>query len=160
MAAAAYLPQFASSTSAGEYAQLHVKGHPMLAYFMGNAPLAAHVRRFAALSMRNILYLQADIQFLEKKLLLAENRDSRSGRGKESSYSLNWQDLKDSANSENKEQYELIRDLRVLMEQYGKLITPPLPVHPRIEVLMTSSTRASTPSASRISQNRGEFVAA
>lgn len=122
MAAAAYLPQFASSTSAGEYWQQHVKGHPMLAYFMGNAPLAAHVRRFATLSMRNILYLQAEIQFLEKKLLLAEIRDSRSGRGKESSYSLNWQDLKDSANSENKEQYELIRDLRRLMEEYEQAL--------------------------------------
>lgn len=154
MAAAAYPSQSASSTSAGEYAQQHVKGYPMLAYLMGNAPLAAHVRRFATLSMRNILYLQADIQFLEKKLFVAENRDSRSG------YSLNWQHLKDSANSENKEQYELIRDLRVLMEQYGKLIAPLLPAHPRIEVLMTSSTRASTPSASRISQNRSEFVAA
>jgi len=120
----------------------------MLAYLMGNAPLAAHVRRFATLSMRNILYLQAEIQFLEKKLLLAENKDSRSGRGKELSYSLNWQHLKDSANSENKEQYELIRDLRRLMEEYGKLITPLLPAHPRIEVLMTSSTRASAPSTS------------
>ena len=144
MAAAAYL----QSASAGEYAQQHVKGHPMLAYLMGNAPLTAHVRRFATLSMRNILYFQAEIQFLEKKLLLAENRDSRSGRGRELSYSVNWQHLKDAARSESKEQYELIQELRTLMKDYGKLITPLLLAHPRIEMLMTLSTRGSTHSAS------------
>ncbi|OCL10763.1 hypothetical protein AOQ84DRAFT_251466, partial [Glonium stellatum] len=97
-------------------------GYPMLAYHMGKAPLAAHVRRFPALSMRIILYLQAEIQFWERRLLIAETRDSQRSQGNESSFARNWQYLKGSADSENKEQYEVFQKLLPLMKDYGKPI--------------------------------------
>lgn len=89
---------------------------------MGKAPLAAHVRRFPALSMRIILYLQAEIQFWERRLLIAETRDSQRSQGNESSFARNWQYLKGSADSENKEQYEVFQKLLPLMKDYEDAI--------------------------------------
>jgi hypothetical protein len=54
------------------------KGYPQVATFIGNRPEMAIVRRFGSLNARNILYLQAELMYIEKQLLACEKKDAKS----------------------------------------------------------------------------------
>ncbi|KAF2730148.1 hypothetical protein EJ04DRAFT_580063 [Polyplosphaeria fusca] len=61
-----------------QYAEQHVKGYPLLAYWFAQHPRALHLRRFSALSVRMLLHHQHRLVDLEDKLLKRENEDAAS----------------------------------------------------------------------------------
>lgn len=102
-----------------DYRQRHTPGYPALSYFLGMAPQSTHLRRFSAISMRNLLYLQHELQALEIRLLEAECRDSRSGQGDESSYAKDFSYLKLSAETSGPhKQYDIFIETKEKIKEY------------------------------------------
>lgn len=98
-----------------------VPGYPKLAGQMGLLPETAMFRRFGALNARNLLYLQAELVGLEKKLRELECADSKDPHGMKSQYALDWYWLKNSADDGDEEQLSLIRRIRETLREYSKL---------------------------------------
>ncbi|KAF2806055.1 uncharacterized protein BDZ99DRAFT_501582 [Mytilinidion resinicola] len=105
-----------SGAASADYSQRHVKGYPGLAHLMAVDPHAFHVRGYHTSSVRNILYLQAELGELEEKLLQAEVKDSRSPEGDE--YSKKWHRLRDSSGK----QIEAWNELMQVLPKYQKAI--------------------------------------
>ena len=98
----------------------HVNGYPKLARHMEISPEAAIFRRFGALNARNLLYLQAELVHLEKKLCELERRDNQSSEGKKSQYARDWFWLSRSENDGNNEQWQTVLDIREKLAEYSK----------------------------------------
>ena len=99
---------------------LHVNGYPKLAYHMGTSPEVTIFRRFGALNAKNLLYLQAELVHLEKKLCELEERDNQSGEGMKSQYARDWFWLSRSENDGNNEQWQTVLDIRKKLGEYSK----------------------------------------
>lgn len=100
-------------------------GYPKLAEHFGNNPDFASVRRFGALSARNLLYYQAELLELEKELEDIEERDNTNSLydvTKDRAASWIW--LGGKGNLANREQYDLVLRLRVLLQQYSSYTYP------------------------------------
>jgi hypothetical protein len=52
-------------------------GYPQIATFMAHNPEMLMVRRFRGLNARNLLYLQAELVYIEKSLLECEKEDAK-----------------------------------------------------------------------------------
>jgi hypothetical protein len=53
-----------------------IKGYSVLAEQMGKFPQLGIFHNFGALNARNILYLQAELTYLEQRLIAMEKRDN------------------------------------------------------------------------------------
>lgn len=97
-----------------------VKGYPTLAEHMGHMPQLGIFRRFGALNARNLLYLQAELTFLEEMLILAEKRDNDHSDIRED-FGGNWYDLSNSGagNEEMRRQWELVLRIREKLKEYS-----------------------------------------
>ncbi|KAH7379487.1 hypothetical protein BKA66DRAFT_587563 [Pyrenochaeta sp. MPI-SDFR-AT-0127] len=73
-----------------------VIGYPKLAAKFEILPEAAIYRRFGALNAQNLLYYQAELTYLERKLRDQQKQDSNDQKGHGSSYAINWYWLKHS----------------------------------------------------------------
>ena len=71
-------------------------GYARLASLMGTYPEVAIFRRFGALNVQNLLYLQAEITILENELRRTENADLESADQDRAIYGRDWQTLSDS----------------------------------------------------------------
>jgi hypothetical protein len=71
-------------------------GYPKLAEGMAACQTLTIFRRFSALSAENLLYLQADIIRLEKRLKRLEKEDQESGHPDRSQYFNDWFLIQDS----------------------------------------------------------------
>lgn len=96
-----------------------VPGYPKLAGQMGLLPETAIFRRFGALNARNLLYLQAELVGLEKKLIELEYTDSKDPHGMKSQYALDWYWLNNSADDGDEEQLSLVRRIRETLREYN-----------------------------------------
>ena len=67
-----------------------MEGYAKIAAFMGAYPEVAIIRRFAALNMQNVLYLQAELVNLEARLRKYEEGDRISGDQNRADYALDW----------------------------------------------------------------------
>lgn len=67
-----------------------MEGYAKLATLMGAYPEVAIVRRFAALNMQRILYLQAEIVELESRLREIEQEDKLSGNVDRADCAFDW----------------------------------------------------------------------
>jgi hypothetical protein len=104
-----------------------MKGYAKLALLMGDFPEAAVVRRFSALSMQNILYLQAELRQLEVDLRKYAAEDDSSQHPDRGVYSVDWFALKDSCEETAEEgndgsQWQTVLDIREKLEQYRRFI--------------------------------------
>jgi len=63
-----------------------VPGYPKIAARMSLLPETGMFRRFGALNIRNLLYLQGDLARIEEDLVKLEREDSQSATGKKQYY--------------------------------------------------------------------------
>ncbi|USP76595.1 hypothetical protein yc1106_03869 [Curvularia clavata] len=97
----------------------HVVGYPKLAAQIGILPELAIFRRFGALNAQNLLYMQAELAYLETKLKEQQQVDSTNPSGKRSVYALNWYWLKASEGTGADEQQTLILRIREVLKEYN-----------------------------------------
>ncbi|OCK94898.1 uncharacterized protein K441DRAFT_559211 [Cenococcum geophilum 1.58] len=100
-----------------------VVGYPKLAGQMGLLPETAIFRRFGALNAQNLLYLQAELTYLEKQLRECERADNKSPKGLKSRYALDWLWLSRSAADGDEEQWELVKKIRATLKEYNTALT-------------------------------------
>ncbi|KAF2441486.1 hypothetical protein P171DRAFT_497717 [Karstenula rhodostoma CBS 690.94] len=96
-----------------------VRGYPKLAGQIGLRPELAIFRRFGALSSENLLYLQAELVLLERKLEEQQKVDNESDHERKTKYALNWYQLKHSAEHGDTVQLDLVLRIRKVLKQYS-----------------------------------------
>lgn len=65
-------------------------GYPRLARLMGSNPALAIFRRYGTLNAQNILYMQAELDQLERELQGIALEDRHSGHAEKERYSREW----------------------------------------------------------------------
>jgi len=101
-------------------------GYDTLALGMATCDSFAVFRRFRSLSLENLLYLQADLVRLEKRLRKIQEEDRVSGHEHRAKYSLAWQLIVDSKqrsekpddNGNNARQLNTILEIRRCLREY------------------------------------------
>jgi hypothetical protein len=98
-------------------------GYSKLAALMGAHPELANFRRFDALNTHNLLYLQAELVFLENKLRKCIELDNLSGHVDRALYDRDWQSLFESSTAlgGNAEQWETALRVRRVLKDYSKI---------------------------------------
>jgi hypothetical protein len=105
-----------------EYISKTVPGYPRLGMFMGFVPEASMFRRFAALNSQNILYMQAELAFIERQLRMREEEDSRSQKGRKHLYARHWWFLNESRADGDENQLRYVRRMQELLPKYSMSI--------------------------------------
>lgn len=100
-----------------------VVGYPKLAAKIGILPEIGIYRRFSALNAQNLLYYQAELTYLERKLKEQQLRDNHEKQGHGREYSVDWYWLKHSPEEGDATQLKLVLKIRDLLEKYSKCIT-------------------------------------
>lgn len=100
-------------------------GYPKLAELMGFFPEMAAVRRFGALNAQNLLYMQAELIDIERKLRNSQVLDNRSADEVKLYYARNWYFLSQSPqDTEDGEQLRLVILAREKLEKYSTFRHP------------------------------------
>jgi hypothetical protein len=98
-----------------------VTGYEKLARFMGTYPQLAIFRRFGALNLQNVLYLQAEIASLEQELQQIVAEDNL--HPERTIFSRDWYVLANSADTEEggpaRTRYQMILRIRKLLNDYS-----------------------------------------
>lgn len=97
-----------------------MEGYAKLALLMGRHSEFAMFRRFRALNMQNLLYLQAELTDLEDQLQKLVCRDSEDPN--RNFYTKDWWSLSQSEVYEEREQWEKFLDIRVKLKEYSESI--------------------------------------
>lgn len=92
-------------------------GYPQLAARMGKFPEAAIFRNFLALNTQNLLYLQAELVELERKLRHIQVRDEKGGPLKKR-LARDWYFLE----KDGGEQWELVREIRSKLAEFSEFL--------------------------------------
>lgn len=100
----------------GEY----VQGYPKLAARMAQRPETAILRQFGTLSIRNLLYMQAELTALEKELDIFTKQDSLKSKGNEAHYATHWAHLAASRDDGHPEQLQAVLKIRRLLPDYRR----------------------------------------
>jgi len=105
-----------------------VDGYPRLAEHMGTAPEISIFRRFEALNRQNLLYLQAELIRLERRLRNVEadsaTCDASDPRSR-CSRDWEWMNITDEKINVNP-QWQLFMQIRGILKEYSRqLIYPP-----------------------------------
>jgi hypothetical protein len=100
-----------------------LNGYSKLASLMGAHSDLANFRRFSTLNAQNLLYLQAELVFLENKLGQCVEADKSSGHVNRGIYDRDWQALFESgANSGGDgEQWDTVLQIRKVLKEYSEL---------------------------------------
>lgn len=94
-------------------ANLVVKGYPKLARLMHDSPKAAILRSFTELRLTNLLRMQAELHWLERRLALARNVDAKSEDGR--SQSCSFKRMREDVSV----QQEILEEINLKLERYG-----------------------------------------
>ncbi|KAI8934454.1 hypothetical protein NX059_009185 [Plenodomus lindquistii] len=97
-------------------------GYPRLAAKIGLQPESAICRRFGALNAQNLLYYQAELSDLERRLEEQPLSDHHEQIGNKSKYARNWYCLQESEADGDTEQLELVLRIRMLLKEYNYAI--------------------------------------
>ena len=100
-------------------------GYPGLASLLGHADGFGMFKRFAALNMRNLLYMQAELLALEDELERSTLNDSLDTS--RSAYSKSAEKLRASAQSsdpKDKEQWDKALEVRAKLKEYSTCSRP------------------------------------
>src|SRR4051812_3045401 len=98
-------------------------GYERLAQGMRASDSMAIFRRFATLSIENLLYLQADLVRLERDLRRSQEEDRTSKHNFRSRYSMDWELIYHSrkeAFGASPQQLETILEIRSRLKEYRK----------------------------------------
>jgi hypothetical protein len=96
-----------------------VPGYPKLSGEMGLLPEIAIFRRFGALNSQNLLYLQAELVFMERKLRKVEAENIKDYR--KSRYAVDWYWLNESQfEDDDPEQIELVQEISKKLKHYSE----------------------------------------
>jgi hypothetical protein len=95
-----------------------MEGYAKVAELMGRHPELAIIRKFKTANLQNLLYLQAEITYLEDELRQIENRDIGHGPPREN-FSHDWWFLANAETLKDKEQWAKVLQLRGKLEQYS-----------------------------------------
>ena len=108
-----------------------VAGYPRLAHEMGSIPELAIYRRFADLNNQNLLYYQAELVMLERKLRRQERASSISSADTSNSelkdathleYAKDWYWLAEE--DPNNRQWQTVLRLREVLKDYSQSRSP------------------------------------
>jgi hypothetical protein len=101
-----------------------MNGYSKLASLMGSHPELAIFRRFGTLNAQNLLYLQAELVHLERKLQRCVASDIASGHADRIIYDRHWQSLTESGSRPDgdPEQWETALKIRKLLKEYSKML--------------------------------------
>jgi hypothetical protein len=103
-------------------------GYPKLAEHMSSAPEISIFRRFSALNIQNLLYLQAELTALEKELQTLEAESATCDTGDpRSQYCRDWEwlNMADEKSGINP-QWQLCLRMRAILKEYSKqFLYPP-----------------------------------
>jgi hypothetical protein len=102
----------------------YVVGYPKLAAHMSLQPRTAIFRSFSELNAKNLLYLQAEIAFLEKELRRSETKDAKDTdpTKHKAKYAVSWYWLNESADDGDTEQLNLVLRIRSLLKEYSEYL--------------------------------------
>ncbi|KAH7082626.1 hypothetical protein BKA63DRAFT_583645 [Paraphoma chrysanthemicola] len=98
------------------------QGYPKLAVRMALKPETTMLRQFSALSIRNLLYMQAELATLERELNEYTKEDSLKGKGNEMHYATHWGFLANSDQDGNMAQLQTALKIRRLLQDYHKAL--------------------------------------
>ncbi|ERF75969.1 hypothetical protein EPUS_01335 [Endocarpon pusillum Z07020] len=100
------------------------EGYDRLASFMGYFPETAIFRRFATLNAKNILYLQAELFWLEEELEKVVKDDAQCTNGNRPLYSRDWYRLSHSEehSDSNSKQWKIFMNIRKALKEYNTAI--------------------------------------
>jgi hypothetical protein len=93
-------------------------GYPQIATIIAHNLEMLMVRRFRALNARNLLYLQAELVYIERRLFECEKRDPRSHYSRDYEWLMISVDGKTPAG----EQWKLIQEVRAKLKEYSILL--------------------------------------
>ncbi|USP78997.1 hypothetical protein yc1106_06271 [Curvularia clavata] len=96
----------------------HPGGYPMIAERTALKPETAIYRRFDALNARHLLYLQAELSILEKKLHEVEEEDNAKGLG----YAVNYQHLLEGHDGRGNIQLGLVKAMHKKLNEYNEAL--------------------------------------
>jgi hypothetical protein len=97
-----------------------VVGYPKLAAKMESLPETAIFRRFGALNAQNLLYYQAQLTYLERKLQAQQLKDSSVGSNREKKYAIDWFWLERAREDGDATQLDLVLKIRTLLKEYSQ----------------------------------------
>jgi len=95
----------------------NIEGYEKVAQLMGVHYEFAIFRRFRALNMQNLLYLQAEIIHLEEELREMARRDVRHGNRQ--NHAHDWWSLSNGVGEEDTEQWRKVLEIREKLEKYS-----------------------------------------
>ena len=109
----------------------YLPGFADFSHFIASDYSLSIYRKFATLGARNLLYLQAELQLLERRLhdldeadqLVIELSDVAEEKQKVERGARSWEDLERQAEDGDEQQAEklkIIYKIRKLMQEYGK----------------------------------------
>ncbi|KAK5155873.1 hypothetical protein LTS14_005439 [Recurvomyces mirabilis] len=98
---------------------LRPKGYNKLAILMGRNPQVAILRRFGALNMLNLLYLQAELSELERKFETAYLDDAVSNKADVREFCKSMVALRSSKDGPNGDQLEQLLVIQDKLEKYN-----------------------------------------
>jgi hypothetical protein len=96
-----------------------MEGYAKIAELMGRHPELAIIRKFKTANLQNLLYLQAEITYLEEELRQIEIRDIRHGQPREN-FQHDWWYLANADTAEDNQQWTKALELRNKLGQYSK----------------------------------------
>ena len=97
-----------------------MNGYPRIAKLMGGDSEFAIFRRFSVLNAHNLLYLQAELVFLEAELhTIAEADDRASNRESRRDFASDWWALSHPEVPEDREQWDKVLEIRAKLKEYS-----------------------------------------
>ncbi|MCJ1390413.1 hypothetical protein MMC18_003272 [Xylographa bjoerkii] len=98
-----------------------MEGYAKLAALMGAYPEAAILRRFGALGMQNLLYLQAELVQLENEFRLCSGENELSEDNRRAIFSKDWVTLANHDGGQER-QWALALRIREKLREYGQAL--------------------------------------
>lgn len=94
-----------------------MEGYAKVGQLMGSHPEFAIFRRFCALNMQNLLYLQAEITHLEAELCRLVEEDTHHGGRQDHPH--DWWSLSQGQEEGDTRQWEKVVEIREKLENYS-----------------------------------------
>jgi hypothetical protein len=97
-----------------------VPGWPHVATLMAKTPDFASFSRFRDLNIKSLLYYQAELTKLRKKLHKQEWEDYRRGDNKARNYAERADYLINSKKKDGHKQWKLVKEIRIILKEYSE----------------------------------------
>jgi hypothetical protein len=94
-----------------------MEGYAKVAQLMSTHPEFAILRRFQALNMQNLLYMQAEVTHLEAELRSQAEEDTQSGQKPDHAH--DWWSLSQEQDVSSTRQWDIVLELREKLEKYS-----------------------------------------